>query len=81
MCGLGTLKYNIFNPKYVDKTPAQLGYNDYTGTFYNDMFHGEGKQEWEHFAYLGEYKEGKRHGNSTVYWRNGDIYNMKWKLG
>ena len=81
MCGTGTLRYKIRNPKYGDKTPSELGYNDYTGTFYNDLFHGEGKQDWEGYVYHGEYKEGSRHGKSTVYATNGDVFNAKWREG
>ena len=78
MCGQGTLTYEVSKPKEPikrvlkrffssEETPGDLGYNDYIGTFLNDKFHGFGKQTWPHFTYEGAYKDGKRHGRSTVY--------------
>ena len=84
MCGIGTLRYFAKWPHYKGAA-AQLGYNDYIGTFKDDKFHGIGVQEWQNFIYEGEYKEGKRHGWSTVYFRNGmsnnDVFNIKYEEG
>ena len=80
MCGYGTLLYEAINLD-VTGTAVQLGYNDYTGTFLNGKFHGIGRQIWENFTYEGEYKEGKRHGWSTVYFNNKEIFNIKYEDG
>ena len=84
MEGIGRLRYFSKWP-HLKGDAAQLGYNDYTGTFKNDLFHGIGVQEWQNFVYEGEYKEGRRHGWSTVYFRNGlsnfDVFNMKHEEG
>ena len=80
MCGNGSLIYEA-NPEKTDKTAGELGYNSYSGTFFNDKFHGIGRQVWPDFTYEGEYKEGRRHGNCTVYFHNGEVYNMKYEEG
>ena len=80
MCGYGTLLYEAVNPDLTG-TAVALGYNDYSGTFLNGKFHGVGRQIWENFTYEGEYKEGKRHGWSTVYFKDGGIFNMKHEEG
>ena len=54
---------------------------EYTGTFYDDLYHGIGVQSWSHLVYEGEYKAGKRHGRSTNYMRHGDVFNMTYKDG
>ena len=80
MCGLGTFTYEAVNPNHTG-TAVQLGYNDYTGTFLNDKFHGIGRQVWTNFVYEGEYKEGRRHGWSTVYFNDGEVFNMMYEEG
>ena len=80
MCGLGTLTYEATNPQN-SGTAVQMGYNDYTGTFLDDRFHGIGRQVWEYFVYEGEYKEGKRHGFATVYFNDGKVFNVRYEEG
>ena len=58
-----------------------MGYNNYSGSFLDDEFHGIGRQQWADFTYEGEFKQGKRHGYSTVYFKNGNIFNMKYDEG
>ena len=76
MCGKGTLSYRAVKG---EKLPE--GYADYEGTFLAGKFHGIGKQTWPNSTYEGEYKEGKRHGNFTVYTNSGRVVNMKYKDG
>ena len=81
MCGNGALVYQAPTVVKDRVTAAELGYNDYSGTFFNDKFHGIGRQRWHNFTYEGEYKEGKRHGYSTVYYKDGSVFNMKFEEG
>ena len=77
MCGKGTLTYKPVEG--LDSLPE--GYANYEGTFLDDLFHGIGKQTWPNSTYEGEYKQGKRHGNFTVYTSSGRVVNMKYKDG
>ena len=78
MCGFGRIQYWATNAEHTGLADT-MGYNDYTGFFLDDQFHGVGRQEWTDFVYLGEYEMGKRHGHATVYFYNGDIYNTKYE--
>ena len=75
MCGFGRITYESKNPE-VTGTAAEMGYSDYTGSFYDDHFHGVGIQEWHKSVYVGEFQMGKRHGYSTVYFHDGAVLNM-----
>ena len=80
MCGFGRLLYYPTNFKLTGSA-SNLGYNDYKGTFLNDMFHGFGSQKWPFYIYEGEYSEGCRSGHATLYFYDGSIYNMKFEEG
>lgn len=72
MCGYGKITF---------EDGAKNGYYDYTGTFFNDKYHGVGTQQWPEFVYDGEYKAGRRHGKATHYYRDGRISNVCYKEG
>ena len=73
MCGYGVLTYS--------EPGSNFGYYDYYGTFFNDKFHGVGKQYWPDFIYVGEYKEGRRQGMATHYMKDGQILNVTYQGG
>lgn len=57
----------------------------YEGNFQNGLFHGKGKFKWndksnEQF-YEGAYSFGKKDGNGSFHFQNGDIYTGDWKSG
>jgi len=57
----------------------------YEGNFQNGFFHGKGKFKWidnsnEQF-YEGTYSFGKKDGNGSFHFQNGDIYTGDWKSG
>lgn len=57
----------------------------YEGNFQNGFFHGKGKFKWndnskEQF-YEGTYSYGKKDGNGSFHFQNGDIYTGEWKSG
>ena len=81
MCGYGTLKYLSILYERTGKDAGTLGYNNYKGTFLNNKFHGKGVQVWPEFKYIGQYKEGRRHGHSTIYTLDEKVFNMKFKEG
>ena len=55
-CGDGVLTFT---------NGMENGYYDYEGTFFEDRYHGVGKQKWPDYTYEGEYKAGRRHGRAT----------------
>jgi hypothetical protein len=64
-----------------------IGSNNHTyeGNFQNGFFHGKGKFKWndklnEQF-YEGSYSFGKKDGNGSFHFKNGDIYTGEWKSG
>ena len=94
MCGKGKMKYSPVQEVKRERNPntgkqevkfqtlPPLGYANYSGTFFNDKFHGIGKQIYGTSIYAGEYKMGKRHGKATVYSRqSGGVYNTRYAHG
>ena len=53
----------------------------YKGDWKNDKKHGKGIQYFESGTYSGLFINGLRHGNGKYEWRNGDIYEGKFKEG
>ena len=81
MCGKGLLTYKDPDYQTNGKDGSSLGYYDYIGTFFQDKFHGVGRQIWPEFIYEGEYKGGRRHGRATHYTNDGKVLNVTYDNG
>ena len=81
MCGKGLLTYKDPDYQTNGKDGSSLGYYDYIGTFFQDKFHGVGRQIWPDFIYEGEYKGGRRHGRATHYTNDGKVLNVTYDNG
>ena len=58
-------------------------YSTYEGKYFNDQRKGYGVYEniMKGWKYVGEYKDGKRIGEGTMTWDNGDKFVGEWKKG
>ena len=45
----------------------------------NGKPHGQGRVTTDGDSYVGEWKDGKRHGTGTMNFSNGDVYFGEWK--
>lgn len=68
------------------KDPKEWTASSWTGNCVNSYIHGNGTLQWYKNGepadtYVGEFKDGKRHGQGTYTFSNGRQYVGKWKNG